>query len=68
MSTHTLGTVMVANVHTVFVKMGDTGTRDIEVVLLESMKMAIPVLAQDLHGFVREQGRRLWRQSSRRAT
>ncbi|MBE7190314.1 biotin/lipoyl-binding carrier protein [Jatrophihabitans endophyticus] len=53
MSSHTLGAEMVANVHTVFVAVGDTVTPDTEVVLLESMKMEIPVLAE-VDGVVRE--------------
>lgn len=43
---HTLEAEMVANVHSVFVRVGDTVGPDTEVVLLESMKMEIPVLAE----------------------
>ena len=53
MTAHTLGAEMVANVHTVFVQVGDTVAPDTEVVLLESMKMEIPVLAE-VDGIVRE--------------
>ena len=53
MSTHILGAEMVANVHSVFVQVGDTVVPSTEVVLLESMKMEIPVLAE-VDGIVRE--------------
>jgi acetyl-CoA carboxylase biotin carboxyl carrier protein len=50
---HTLGAEMVANVHSVLVKAGDAVEPDTMVVLLESMKMEIPVLAE-VKGLVRE--------------
>ena len=53
MTSHTLGAEMVSNVHSVFVQVGDTVAPDTEVVLLESMKMEIPVLAE-VDGIVRE--------------
>jgi len=43
---HTLGAEMVATVHSVTVQVGDTVRPDTMVVLLESMKMEIPVLAE----------------------
>ena len=46
MSSHVLGAEMVATVHSVTVAVGDTVTPDTMVVLLESMKMEIPVLAE----------------------
>ena len=44
---------MVASVHSVAVAVGDTVHPETEVVLLESMKMEIPVLAE-VDGIVRE--------------
>ncbi|HEV7206709.1 MAG TPA: biotin/lipoyl-binding carrier protein [Jatrophihabitans sp.] len=44
--THVLGAEMVANVHSVAVQVGDTVGPSDMVVLLESMKMEIPVLAE----------------------
>lgn len=43
---HTLGSEMVASVHSVHVSVGDTVQPDTMVVLLDSMKMEIPVLAE----------------------
>jgi acetyl-CoA carboxylase biotin carboxyl carrier protein len=51
--THVLGAEMVANVHSVLVQVGDVVVPTTEVVLLESMKMEIPVLAE-VDGVVRE--------------
>jgi acetyl-CoA carboxylase biotin carboxyl carrier protein len=50
---HTLGAEMVATVHSVTVAVGDTVAPNTMVVLLESMKMEIPVLAE-VDGIVRE--------------
>ncbi|WP_375481861.1 biotin/lipoyl-binding carrier protein [uncultured Jatrophihabitans sp.] len=50
---HVLGAEMVARVHSVAVQVGDTVRPDTMVVLLESMKMEIPVLAE-VDGVVRE--------------
>ena len=50
---HVLGAEMVATVHSVTVQVGDTVAPDTMVVLLESMKMEIPVLAE-VAGTVRE--------------
>ena len=50
---HVLGAEMVARVHSVTVQVGDTVRPDTMVVLLESMKMEIPVLAE-VDGVVRE--------------
>jgi acetyl-CoA carboxylase biotin carboxyl carrier protein len=50
---HTLGAEMVATVHSVMVAAGDPVQPDTMVVLLESMKMEIPVLAE-VTGIVRE--------------
>ncbi|SHG11174.1 Biotin-requiring enzyme [Jatrophihabitans endophyticus] len=43
---HTLGAEMVATVHSVHVHAGEPVQPDTMVVLLESMKMEIPVLAE----------------------
>ena len=43
---HVLGAEMVATVHSVTVQVGETVRPDTMVVLLESMKMEIPVLAE----------------------
>jgi acetyl-CoA carboxylase biotin carboxyl carrier protein len=50
---HTLGAEMVATVHSVLVTAGDAVEPATMVVLLESMKMEIPVLAE-VTGVVRE--------------
>ncbi|MGI8679280.1 MAG: biotin/lipoyl-binding carrier protein, partial [Jatrophihabitans sp.] len=50
---HVLAAEMVASVHSVQVRVGDTVAPDTMVVLLESMKMEIPVLAE-VDGVVRE--------------
>jgi acetyl-CoA carboxylase biotin carboxyl carrier protein len=44
--THTISAELVANVGQVFVAVGDTVTPATTLVLLESMKMEIPVLAE----------------------
>jgi biotin carboxyl carrier protein len=50
---HTIAAELVANVAVVSVRVGDTVTRTDTVVLLESMKMEIPVLAE-VDGIVSE--------------
>jgi len=49
--THVLAAEMVANVGTVLVQVGDTVKPEDTLVILESMKMEIPVLAE-VHGVV----------------
>ena len=44
--THTISAELVANVGSVYVTVGDAVTPTTTVVLLESMKMEIPVLAE----------------------
>jgi acetyl-CoA carboxylase biotin carboxyl carrier protein len=44
--THTISAEMVANVGSVYVSVGDTVAATDTLVLLESMKMEIPVLAE----------------------
>jgi acetyl-CoA carboxylase biotin carboxyl carrier protein len=53
MSSHTVSAEMVANVAQVIAQVGDVLTPTDTVVILESMKMEIPVLA-DVHGTLRE--------------
>jgi len=53
MPTHTVSAEMVANVAQVIASVGDVLVPTDTVVILESMKMEIPVLA-DVHGVLRE--------------
>jgi acetyl-CoA carboxylase biotin carboxyl carrier protein len=51
--THVIAAELVANVATVLVQQGDTVGPEDALVILESMKMEIPVLAE-VHGVVAE--------------